>query len=73
MLAGDALAILGDTEAALASALCDFLPLAENRVTLDSETDAYGLPVARFSYSQCDNDRAHPSSQPPTDPGSGNH
>jgi choline dehydrogenase-like flavoprotein len=28
-------------------------------VTLDDEeTDRYGLPVARFSYSQCDNDRA---------------
>jgi choline dehydrogenase-like flavoprotein len=27
-------------------------------VTLADEKDAYGLPVARFSYSQCDNDRA---------------
>jgi choline dehydrogenase-like flavoprotein len=26
-------------------------------VTLDEETDRYGLPVARFSYSLCDNDR----------------
>ena len=39
-------------------ALCEFLPLPENRVTLAEERDSYGLPVARFSYSQCDNDRA---------------
>ena len=39
-------------------ALCEFLPLPENRVTLAEEKDAHGLPVARFSYSQCDNDRA---------------
>lgn len=39
-------------------ALCEFLPQAENRVTLAEETDRHGLPVARFSYSQCDNDRA---------------
>jgi choline dehydrogenase-like flavoprotein len=38
--------------------LCEFLPLAENRVTLADETDRRGMPVARFSYSQCDNDRA---------------
>jgi choline dehydrogenase-like flavoprotein len=38
-------------------ALCEFLPLANNRVTLADETDRYGLPVAKFSYSQCDNDR----------------
>src|SRR5712691_6784730 len=39
-------------------ALCEFLPQPENRVTLADEKDQYGLPVARFSYSQCDNDRA---------------
>jgi choline dehydrogenase-like flavoprotein len=39
-------------------ALCEFLPLAGNRVTLADECDRHGLPVARFSYSQCDNDRA---------------
>ncbi|HET6626054.1 MAG TPA: GMC family oxidoreductase [Nocardioidaceae bacterium] len=39
-------------------ALCEFLPLPENRVTLAEQTDRNGLPVARFSYSQCDNDRA---------------
>jgi choline dehydrogenase-like flavoprotein len=37
--------------------LCEFLPLADNRVTLADERDRHGLPVARFSYSQCDNDR----------------
>jgi len=39
-------------------ALCEFLPLADNRVTLAEQKDRYGLPVARFTYSQCDNDRA---------------
>jgi choline dehydrogenase-like flavoprotein len=39
-------------------ALCEFLPLAHNRVTLAAEQDRLGLPVAKFSYSQCDNDRA---------------
>ncbi|HMA46307.1 MAG TPA: GMC family oxidoreductase, partial [Frankiaceae bacterium] len=38
-------------------ALCEFLPLAHNRVTLADETDRHGLRVAQFSYSQCDNDR----------------
>ena len=38
-------------------ALCQFLPRPDNRVTLDRTTDRYGLPVAKFSYSQCDNDR----------------
>jgi choline dehydrogenase-like flavoprotein len=39
-------------------ALCEFLPLPGNRVTLDpDQKDRYGLPVAHFSYSQCDNDR----------------
>jgi choline dehydrogenase-like flavoprotein len=38
-------------------ALCEFLPLKGNRVTLADETDRHGIPVARFSYSQCDNDR----------------
>lgn len=39
-------------------ALCEFLPLPDNRVTLADETDRHGLPVARFTYSRCDNDRA---------------
>jgi choline dehydrogenase-like flavoprotein len=37
-------------------ALCEFLPRPDNRVTLAAETDRHGLPVARFDYSQCDND-----------------
>ncbi|MDQ6752900.1 MAG: GMC family oxidoreductase [Actinomycetota bacterium] len=39
-------------------ALCEFLPLEGNRVTLSKETDRRGMPVADFSYSQCENDRA---------------
>jgi choline dehydrogenase-like flavoprotein len=39
-------------------ALCELLPLAENRVTLADERDSRGLPVARVDYSQCENDRA---------------
>jgi choline dehydrogenase-like flavoprotein len=39
-------------------ALCEFLPQPDNRVTLSDETDRHGLPVAHFSYSQCDNDTA---------------
>jgi choline dehydrogenase-like flavoprotein len=38
-------------------ALCEVLPQPENRVTLADEEDRHGLPVAHFSYSQCDNDR----------------
>jgi choline dehydrogenase-like flavoprotein len=38
-------------------ALCEFLPLPDNRVTLATECDRHGLPVARFSYSMCDNDK----------------
>src|ERR1700743_731032 len=39
-------------------ALCEFLAQPDNRVTLADEKDAHGLPVARFDYTQCDNDRA---------------
>jgi choline dehydrogenase-like flavoprotein len=39
-------------------ALCEFLPLPENRVTLASEVDQHGLPIANFSYSMCANDHA---------------
>lgn len=39
-------------------ALCEFLPLPDNRVTLADEKDRHGLPVAHFSYSQGDNDTA---------------
>jgi choline dehydrogenase-like flavoprotein len=38
--------------------LCEFLPIAGNRVTLADERDRHDLPVATFSYSQCDNDKA---------------
>ncbi|HZP15382.1 MAG TPA: GMC family oxidoreductase [Nocardioides sp.] len=38
--------------------LAEFLPLPENRVTLDDQRDRHGLPVAHFSYSQCENDKA---------------
>jgi choline dehydrogenase-like flavoprotein len=40
-------------------ALCELLPRPENRVTLASEHDQFGMPVARLDYSQCDNDRAN--------------
>jgi choline dehydrogenase-like flavoprotein len=39
--------------------LCELLPLAENRVTLADEVDRFGMPIPRFDYSQCDNDRAN--------------
>jgi choline dehydrogenase-like flavoprotein len=39
-------------------ALCEFLPLPGNRVTLSEEKDRRGVPVARFDYSRCDNDTA---------------
>ncbi|MGH9070885.1 MAG: GMC oxidoreductase, partial [Acidimicrobiales bacterium] len=39
--------------------LNELLAQPENRVTLATETDPYGLPVARFDYSLCDNDRAN--------------
>jgi choline dehydrogenase-like flavoprotein len=44
---------------AVVGVLNELLPLPENRVTLADETDQYGLPVARFDYSQCDNDKAN--------------
>jgi choline dehydrogenase-like flavoprotein len=38
--------------------LCELLPQAENRVTLSrTARDRYGLPVANFTYSLCDNDK----------------
>ena len=37
--------------------LCEFLAQPGNRVTLADEKDRCGLPVARFDYTQCDNDR----------------
>ncbi len=43
---------------ATVGALCELLPQAANRVTLADEVDRHGLPVAHFSYSQCENDKA---------------
>ncbi len=37
--------------------LCELLPQAENRVTLADEHDQYGMPVANFSHSMCENDK----------------
>jgi choline dehydrogenase-like flavoprotein len=42
---------------ATAGVLCELLALPENRVTLASETDRHGMPIARLDYSLCDNDR----------------
>lgn len=39
-------------------ALCEFLPHADNRVTLADEVDRHGLPVANFSHSMGENDKA---------------
>ena len=44
---------------AVVGVLNELLALPENRVTLADETDQYGLPVARFDYSLCDNDKAN--------------
>jgi choline dehydrogenase-like flavoprotein len=44
---------------AVLGALSELLPRAENRVTLADETDGFGMPLARFSYTQCENDRAN--------------
>jgi choline dehydrogenase-like flavoprotein len=43
---------------AVLGALCELLPLPENRVTLADEPDQFGMPISRFDYSFCDNDRA---------------
>jgi choline dehydrogenase-like flavoprotein len=40
-------------------ALCELLPLPDNRVTLADEMDRYGMPIARMDYSLCENDRAN--------------
>ncbi len=39
--------------------LNELLAQPDNRVTLAEEKDPYGLPVARFDYSLCDNDKAN--------------
>jgi choline dehydrogenase-like flavoprotein len=43
---------------AVLGVLCEFLPRAENRVTLSDELDRRGMRVARFTYTQGENDRA---------------
>jgi len=40
-------------------ALSELLPRPENRVTLADDCDTLGMPIARFDYTQCDNDRAN--------------
>jgi choline dehydrogenase-like flavoprotein len=37
--------------------LCELLPAPDNRVTLADEKDQYGMPIARFNYTQGDNDK----------------
>jgi choline dehydrogenase-like flavoprotein len=44
---------------AVLGSLCELLPLPDNRVVLADELDQFGMPVARFDYTQCDNDRAN--------------
>jgi len=39
--------------------LSELLPRAQNRVTLADQHDEHGIPIARFDYSLCDNDRAN--------------
>jgi choline dehydrogenase-like flavoprotein len=39
--------------------LNELLPRAQNRVTLEDEVDQFGMPIPRFDYSQCENDRAN--------------
>jgi choline dehydrogenase-like flavoprotein len=39
--------------------LSELLPHPDNHVTLASETDRHGMPIARMDYSQSDNDRAN--------------
>ncbi|ACL55460.1 GMC family oxidoreductase [Methylobacterium nodulans] len=36
----------------------EYMPQERNRVTLADETDQYGLPIPRITYSWCDNDKA---------------
>ncbi|GAB3799067.1 GMC family oxidoreductase [Humibacter antri] len=43
---------------AVLGSLCEFLPQPQNRVTLAEEKDRNGMPIARFEYTQCDNDKA---------------
>jgi choline dehydrogenase-like flavoprotein len=38
--------------------LAEFMPQAENRVTLADEQDGYGMPIPQFNYNRCANDKA---------------
>jgi choline dehydrogenase-like flavoprotein len=38
--------------------LAEFMPQAENRVTLADEQDEYGMPIPQFNYNRCANDKA---------------
>jgi choline dehydrogenase-like flavoprotein len=37
--------------------MCELLPQAENRVTLASQKDQFGMPIACFQHSLCENDK----------------
>jgi choline dehydrogenase-like flavoprotein len=39
--------------------LCELLPQPENRITLADEQDSHGMPIARFDYTKCANDKAN--------------
>src|SRR5207253_1472348 len=39
--------------------LCELLPQADNRVTLAEQRDQYGMPIAKFTHSLCENDKAN--------------
>jgi choline dehydrogenase-like flavoprotein len=39
--------------------LCELMPQPENRVTLADQKDQFGMPVASFSHSLCENDKAN--------------
>jgi choline dehydrogenase-like flavoprotein len=43
---------------AVLGALCELLPLPENRVTLADELDSHEMPIPSINYTQCPNDRA---------------
>jgi choline dehydrogenase-like flavoprotein len=44
---------------AVLGSLCELLPQPGNRVTLADDLDQFGMPIARFDHTQCDNDRAN--------------
>ena len=44
--------------------LCELLPQPDNRVTLTDQVDQYGMPIANFSHSLCDNDKRNIALRP---------